>query len=80
METLHAVSLYIFHFRIQPVALSNSFFGSSCREWQDHLILGLHGNIGGRSSRAEKKSRNYDNLSWKERFFESHWGERSEQT
>ena len=43
--------------RIQPLALSNAFFGSACREWQDHLALGLHGNTGGRGSRGEKKPR-----------------------
>ena len=58
--------------RLQPVALSNSFFGSACREWQDQLALSLHGNTAGR--RGEKKNRN---VSWKNSFFESEWGERS---
>lgn len=62
--------------RVQPVALSNSFFGSACREWQDHLSLGLHSNTGGRGPRVEKKPRIHDNASWKDKFFESDWGER----
>ena len=63
---------------ILPVALGNTFFGSACREWQDHLALGLHGNGGGRC-RGDKKGRNHD-VGWKDNFFESQWGERSAMT
>ncbi|CAI8043400.1 hypothetical protein GBAR_LOCUS24074 [Geodia barretti] len=59
--------------RLQPVALNNSFFGSACREWQDQLALGLHGNsTGGR--RGDKKPRNCGD--WKDKYFESEWGQR----
>lgn len=39
--------------------------------------MGLHGNTGGRGSRAEKKSRINDNR-WKDKYFESKWGDRSD--
>ena len=61
--------------RVQPVALSNSFFGSACREWQDHLSLGLHVSSGAR--RGDKKTRHSDTVRWKDKFFESTWGQRS---
>lgn len=59
---------------LQPISLSNSFYGSACREWQDQLALGLHGNSSGR--RNEKKNKTIS--SWKDSFFESEWGQRSD--
>ena len=77
-HTLHHCLLSLILCSILPVALGNTFFGSACREWQDHLALGLHGNGGGRC-RGDKKGRNHD-IGWKDNFFESQWGERSAMT
>ena len=64
------------HLRLQPVALSNSFFGSACREWQDQLALGLHGNITACGRRGDKRPRNCSD--WKDKYYELEWGERSD--
>lgn len=59
---------------VSKVALSNAFFSSACREWQDQLAMGLLSSGRGKQEERRKSIRN-DN-SWKERFYEGHWGTR----